>query len=375
VNELHDLLDRATDRVENPNLAARALVDARRCRTTHRGLLAAGLAAAVVVTATLVSQLGQPERDSAPPVTPSPSTDITQSPWDPRDVDDLSPAAADVAPRLPDDVSPPATAIPLVGNPIDAAVLAFRGDDAILLLSTDGTWRSTSPASGGTSGAVLSADGTRLAVGTATGADIWTLSTGRRVRVAHPQESTPGEYESWAWVDDSTLLYDDGRAGGWLVALPSGEATAVPYPNGSVTVDPDGAVVESADDGTPPRLVDWAGGQPRRVNMTRIGHLTSIQADADTVVGINGSSVVVATRSDLAPLHVLPLTNPQDNYGGGKLPVVGLLDDGTVLLQVPVFDAEFTWRLVAWDPQTGEVTRLTRGTGPVPASYAVRAMG
>jgi len=381
MNELHDLLDRATDRLESPDLVASALALARRRRTRHRSVLTAGVAAVLVLAIALVGQLNRRDVDSAPPVTASPpTTDIRQGPWDPRDADKLPPAAADVAPTLPDVVDPPASATPLAADPVDAAVLSFSGKNGVELLATDGTWRSVPPGSE-YGGAELTRDGTRLAVETETGVDIWDLPTGERTRLANPKGYRSWDvYPIWAWIDNSTLLFDDPNPGGWLVDMASGEATRVPYPNDSGwrTVDADGAVVQSLDFGKPAQLVDWAGGEPRRVDMSGIGRLSTIHADADTVVGTSGatgSTVVVANRADLAPLHVLPLVDPGANYADGKLSIAALLDDGTLLLQVPVFGAEFSWRLVAWDPRSGELTRVLRGVGSVPASYATDLLG
>jgi hypothetical protein len=389
MNELHGLLDRVTDRVRSPDLAARALAGARRRRTLNRSVLAAGVATAVVAVVAFVGQLNRHDGDSEPPVTPSPTTssrtttqtDLAQPPWNPRDVDDLAPAAAGVAPALPDVVNPPATATPLADDPVDAAVLSMRADAALLLLATDGTWRSVPPPSQGAYGAVLSADGTRLAVDTKTGVDAWDLPTGERTSVSFPSGYQPSEYDSWAWIDDSTLLLDDAGTGGWLVDAASGDATRVPYPGDALswTVDADGAVVESTDYGAPAQLVDWADEQPRRVDLGAhalgTGRLTSLQANADTVAGTSGAAVIVIDRAGLEPRHVLSLLDPDDNYGYGKAPIVALLDDATVLLQAPVFGDQFSWRLVAWDPQSGELTRVVRGVGPVPASYATGVLG
>lgn len=378
MNELHDLLDRATDRLESPDLAANAMAVARRRRTRRRSVLTASGAAALVLAIALVGQLNRRDVDSAPPVTPSPPrTDITQGPWGPRDVDELPPAAADVAPALPDVVDPPVSATPLAADSVDAAVLSFRGNDDVELLATDGTWRSV-PLDSEYGDSELTRDGTRLAVETETGVDIWDLPTGERTRLANPQGYRPRDvYPIWAWIDNSTLLFDDPNPGGWLVDSASGEATRVPYPfdSGSRTVDAAGVVVESSDFGKPARLVDWAGEVPRWVDMTGIGRLSTIHADAETVVGTSGAKVVVANRVDLAPRHVLPLVDPEANYADGKLPIAALLDDGTLLLQVPVFGDEFSWRLVAWDPRSGELTRVLRGAGSVPASYATDLLG
>jgi hypothetical protein len=382
MNELHDLLDRVTDRVGSPDLAARALAGARRRRTRRRSVLAAGVTAAVVAVVVFAGQLIPADNDSEPPVTPPTTSsrpptliDITQ-PWNPRAVDDLARAAASVAPALPDVVNPPATATPLADDPVDGAVLCMRADAALLLLATDGTWRSVPPPNHGAYGAVLSADGTRLAVDTKTGVDAWDLPTGDRTSVPFPTAQSSWEYESWAWIDDSTLLFDGAGPGGWIVDVASGEATRVPYPSlsASWTVDGAGAVVESLGYGGPARLVDWAGGQPRRVDPSGLHALSLMTANADSVAGDSDLAIVVLDRSDLEPRHVLPLVDLQGNYGG-KMPTVAILDDGTVLLQVGIFGSEFSWRLVAWDPQSGELTRVARGGESVPASYATGVLG
>jgi hypothetical protein len=387
MNELHDLLERATDRVENPDLAARALAGARRRRTTHRGVIAAGVAATMVVVVALAGQLNQGKNDSAPPVTPSPSPtpspatpDIAQAAWNPREVDTLPLAAATIAPAIPEVIEPPSEATPLSGNPVDAVVLSVYGNKELQLLATDGSWRSV-PASSGYPSADLTADGTQVVVETETGVDVWNVRTGERTTLPNPEGYSPWDYLAWEWIDNATLLLDDGGSGGWLVAISSGEATHVPYPTGSLShvVDSAGVVVESADWGTPASLVDWAGGERRRVDMSGIGRLSSLQADSDTIVGTsyeNGPfSVYVADRADLTARHVLPVRDRDANYSNGGLSVAALLDDGTVLLQVAVFGDEFGWRLVAWDPSSGELTRVARGVGSVPAAYASTVLG
>jgi hypothetical protein len=390
MNELHDLLDRATDRVDSPHLAACALAGAQRRRTARRRMLAVGVSAVVVAAVAVAGQLSGPDGDHAPPVTPSPTTPATSNtptsflsaPWNPREVDDLTPAQADAFPALPAVVDPPPTAIPLADDPVDAAVQSMRGDRAILLLATDGTWRSVPSPSNGAYGAALSADGTRLAVDTETGVEAWDLATGESTAVPFPPDLLrPSEFRSWAWIDDSTLLLHNAGAGGWLVDVASGDATPVPYPENplSWTVDADGAVVESADYLAPAQLIDWAGQEPRRVDLGAdglgIGRLTSVHANADTVVGVSGATIVVIDRADMEPRAALRLVNPQDNYGSGKVPVVALLDDGTVLFQIPVYADEFSWRLVAWSPQSGGFTLVTRGVGSVPASFATAILG
>ena len=155
-----------------------------------------------------------------------------------------------------------------------------------------------------------------------------------------------------AWVDDQTLMLDDGREdeGGWLVNTGSGDATPVAYPTSRVnTVDPEGALVE----------------------VPEADRLFGIKADGDHVVGVQDRSVVVADRDDLTPRTLLRFVDPDGNFTDGKMPVAAILEDGTVLLQVPPFGEDFSWRLVAWDTASGDVTLVSRMAGSVPASYAV----
>ena len=387
MSELHDLLERATDLIESPDLASTALASARRRRTTYRTALAVGGAAALVVVVALVSGLNGRD-DSTPPVTPSPTTstaptttkeatsllaEVAQPPWDPRHVDELPAAGSGVASAVPDVVNVPATASPLADDPVDAAVMIMRGETAIMLLAADGSWRSAPLPSAGQYGAMsLSPDGTRLGVETDSGVDVWDLPTGERTSVAYPNGYRASDFTTWMWVDMSTLLFEDSDPGGWLVDWPTGLTTRVPYPEETfaATVDNDGGLVESQYFARPALFIDWAGGTRRQVDQPWRGEFVSVRANADSVAGVTGQSIVVADRADLTPRHMLPIDDPEDNYGSGKLGVVALLDDGTVLLQVPVFRPDISWRLVAWDPESGDLTRVARGNTSVPASYA-----
>ncbi|MCW2842537.1 MAG: hypothetical protein JWN22_453 [Nocardioides sp.] len=391
MNELHDLLEQATNRIDSPNLAADALAGARRRRTARRAALAAGVTAGLVAVVAVAGQLAGGTGGSAPPLTPPSQTPtstkvVAQPRWDPRDAGDLPSAANEVSPLLPDVLDLPSSAPALADEPIAAAVLSIDSGRTTYLLSTDGSWRSV-PLSLEYGGSELTTDGTRLAVQTETGVDVWDLPTGQRTRLDNPDGYAPVDPVPWVWVDTATLLLDDPQpeAGGWLVDADSGAATVVPYPTSGLgwwaTVDPKGVVVESADYGRPVELTDWAGGEPRRVDMRDIGRLATIRADSDTVVGTSDAqgafSVFVAGRADLAPRAILPLVDPGARYANGGLQVAALLDDGTVLLRVAAFDDEMNWRLVAWQPDTGDLSTLTRTTGGpvVLMSYATGLLG
>ncbi len=295
MNELHDLLELSTDLVDGPDLAARALVGARRRRTTHRAVVASVAVAAVVAGVALAGSLGDRDGDTDVPIAP-PSSVVIQGPFDPADVDKLPAAGDDVAPVLPDEIELPRVAPRLADEPMDAAVLAFFGEDGVSLLGAEGDWRSV-PIDGIYGGAELSADGTRLAVTTETGADVWDLPTGERTRLDRPVDFpvTDENYGWWRWVDDQTLMLDDGREdeGGWLVDTESGDATPVAYPTSLVnTVDPGGALVE----------------------VPEADRLSGIKADGEHVVGVQDRSVVVADRDDLTPRTLLRFVDPDGNF-------------------------------------------------------------
>lgn len=313
-----------------------------------------------------------------PPATSRPATSHPapppSRPWDPRRVDDLPPARADVARGLPAVIDPPATAPRLADRPVPAAVFSAYIGDRVLLLTPDGAWRWVpAPATHTFGNTELTRDGRRLAVGTPEGVDVWDLSTGTHTLVVMPSRSRPWDYASWHWIDDATLLLDD-KAGGWLVDAATGDAERTPYPSSSSfwwTVDPDGAVVESADWRYPNRLTDWATGEPRRVGMDQTGRLMRLRVGRDVVAGVSYDggpfAVYVAERADLAPRHVLRVRDHDANYSNGGLQLLSLLGDGTVLLRVAVFGTGpgLPWRIVAWEPDSGRLSVVSRVAGSV----------
>jgi hypothetical protein len=392
---LRTLLDRATDRVDNPHLASRALASARRRRARGRAVALAGLAAAVTVAVAGVS-LSRPN-DASPvnptlapassPVTPSdpaptgnpqptdpPSTQEPQDvqpQWDPRDVDDLP--LAEGGSRVPFDVTPPDTASRLEEAPIDSAVVSiYRGSD-VVLLTPDGQWRSVPVPDPNGPTVSLSPRGIRLAVPTSDGVDVWDITTGAHTTLDKPRGYTPTDYETWEWLDDDTLLFDDAD-GGWTVEVASGTSTRVPYPTviNSYwwTVDPDGSVLESGDYESPAVLTDWAGGEPSEIAMTATGRLLRPAASRDAVAATSlnappasGFAVVVADRGELRRRAVLPIRDHQGNYSNWALGTIAVADDDSVVLWVAVpsrDDAEDGWRLVKWQPVTGSLYVLAR---------------
>ncbi len=411
MNELHDLLAGATDRVENPRLEHAALRVARRRRTRRRGAAAAAaasaLAVAVVVGVQGVGRVGSPQ--PAAPTRTAPTPDPTPAPspsvrdddvekvwpeWDPREVDRLPAAPDRVAPALPRTIAPPASSPPLADAPIDAAVVAVEQDGVAQVLGSGGEWR-TVPVAGRHPVLALSPSGTRLAIsyypdgdpsGHDYGVTTYDLASGSAAYVPVPDGFVPRDDTGWSFRDDDTLLLVTG-ARAYAVDAASGETSETFAPSGiESTLDPDGAWLTSADFDQPNVLTDYAGGAPREVSMDLTGRLSRLQANADTVVGTTYDdqqySVVVADRETLTPQHRLPVLDPEANYSNWGLGTLALTDDGTVLLRVAKIDRSggHGSRVVAWRPSTGELsvvstTDLTVEALLVYATGALRASG
>jgi hypothetical protein len=259
--------------------------------------------------------------------------------WDPRDVDDLPDALDEVAPLLPAVIDPPSSARPLVEAPIEAAILTISRRRTVFVLSTDGSWRSI-PVPEPHAWANLSRGGTRLLFTEQNDVEVWDLTTGDRRTIPFPEDLVPWDYTRAKWVDESTYLLDDYR-GGWLVDLAGCSTRRVPYPTEFVwTVDDDGAVVE------------------------RPGRLERLVATSRSIIGTTYGDgrfrVVVADRPGLEPRAVLPLRDFEGNYSNWALGPVAVLGDGAVLLWVAVVGKDDGWRLVAWDPDTDDLSLVSR---------------
>ena len=229
MTDLHELLERATDRVEPTGGAAGALATARRRRRTRRGLAASAAVAAVVVGVVAAGRLG-----GAPSVDPAPSpptVEPVQQPWDPRDAGDLPAAAADVAPLLPARISVPDLAPRIEDDPVEAAVLSVDDGADVLLLGTDGRWhcvvvgdrRLDVPP-------VLSRDGTLLSVAADRGTVVVDLATGaQEVRAGGlPTEMParfplPGVQAGVGWRVSPLAELADGTALMWVFPGPRRE--------------------------------------------------------------------------------------------------------------------------------------------------------
>jgi hypothetical protein len=376
MSELHDLLATATDRIESPRLEQAALTTARRRRTRRRGAAAAVVAAAVVVAVVVGTHLGAERTGGLPPAAPTqtPSPSVTTPPgstatvwprWDPREVDDLSAEPGRIAPAVPDVIDPPDSSPLLSDDPVEAAVLVVEEDGVAQVLGTDGDWR-TVPLDGRYPMVSLSPDGTRLGIYylySGTEHDykmtVHDLPTGESRSVQPPPAFEPWDYPDWTFVDEATLMLTSGPQT-FVVQISSGEAEALTsVPLGLArTLDPAGNLLVSADFDQPNVLTDFAGGTAREASMNRTGRLSRIQADADVVVG---------TSYDGRPFNVV--VADEANYRNWGLGPVAIADDGTVVLRVAAIGRQVDgFRLVAWEPTTGELSVVSATDLPIESS-------
>lgn len=402
MNELHELLVRAIDRVENPRLEHAALQIAHRRRNVRRGAVAAVVTSALVVTVVVGAQ-GIDRKSSLPPTapssqtaappsqSPSPSQTPTSTPlgdqakvwpkWDPREVNQLPVASNWVAPALPQSIAPPASSPALSDSPITAAVVAVEHDGVAQVLGTGGDWR-TVPIEGRYPGLSLSPNGTRLGVFYSFdskssehdyGVTVYDIAAGTAEYLPVPDGFEPWDGASWSFLDEDTLLLISGPEA-YAVDVASGEAAETMAPGGMAsTLDPEGNWVASASFDQPNILTDYAGGTPREVSMDRTGRLSRIQVNKETVVGTTyddqAFNVVVADRQTLTPQFRLPVLDHEGNYSSWGLGTLAITDDDTVLLRVAVIGRRVDgFRVVAWKPGTGELSIVSSSALPVEAS-------
>ncbi len=358
--DLHELLGRTTDRIEAPHLGAAALVIARSRRTRARGAVAALAAAAVVTAVVLVPDRVEQVQPAPAPFTPSQTQEPTPDPtegreerrWDPRKVD-AQPVVDSV---LPAGIDAPSSAPSVTSEPIDAAILSVDRNDQLLLLSSDGEWRSVPVPERHAPAASLSRDGTRLLVPSGAGAEVWDLATGGRTSLTIPEGSVPWDFQSWRWIDTETVLFDDYE-GGWAINVTSSQAQRVAYPRDFFyAIDPSGDVVETGDASDTSVLTRPA------VTEDAIAGTTFDPGDSESF------RVVVVDRASGEEVASLPVEDFEGNYSNWALRVEAVLGDGTVLLwvAVPGPEARDGWRLVAWDPATDDLEIWTSSdTNPV----------
>ncbi|NYJ01812.1 hypothetical protein HNR19_002510 [Nocardioides thalensis] len=384
---LSGVLDRATERIATPHLAATTLRVAGARRARRRAV--AGTVVAVVAVVGAASFVAT-QRDEAPPapVGSSPATATSaggidpsaQRLWDPFTLAD-APLAESV---LPERLDPPDLPPSVLDHPMDAAVLAWpeEGED-VKLLGANGEWRcipGTDDAATSTwwySNPALSSDGSRVALTTEEGVLVVDVTTGDQQVVPWPDDLAPpwdtAPQVRWLPGDAglAVMSWRDNRA----VSL-DGEWSEAPFAGYSVAIDPDGAIIEHR--WRTSELVEWQDGKvTSRVDFPWQGE--RFVARHGLVAFTTGSlgdpprgGPVVADSSTGELVAYAPIRDPHAAYSdNGGLTAQGFLHEDTVLLLVkPDAVAEQrhdldTWHLVAWHFRTGEFERVTSGADPM----------
>jgi hypothetical protein len=376
MNELHDLLERATDRIESPDLAAQALVGARRRRTTQRGLAAAGAAAVLVLVVALAGQLTRGDDHTAPPVapTPTPSADAAatappiargriQPVWDPRGAESL-PVVDLGVPRVMESLSPGVVTRPVAVLDDGERARLVSADGLIAALPLpDGLGRQRTVS--------LSPDGTKLAAVGISGA-FWRTLDGDWQRVELDDEGqVTGEGIEVTWSPDGSSLVLRSHLAGVRVDLDTAAQDRLPMLRdyASWTFAPDGTVVTTGL----PGVREWDDGEVSRE--TRLGPLENLQrplVDDAALVAARGNTswpeerqpddfdgLIALDRETLATRGFLRVPDQVGYYvDGGVLTPIAWLDDDTVAFTVLPEDAPKEY-LLTWDVETGEISRVS----------------
>ncbi len=374
MTDLHDLLDRATDRIEAPLLAAPALVAARRRRTRVRGAAVSVAVAGAVAAAILVPQR---TTDVAPSPAPAPTPTPAPS-YEPPALDAVTDGmvrdALDVEADYPDDerlplpesLAPSGNDVGLTGP---AVAVVQTVDGKVSALSPDGTWRS--PANmpdGRLFPESLASDGGALALRSESAMEVYSLFAGRAFSYDVAPVATTG-----LWANDSVGLFYDvpGRGGETRehegarsidsVAFPKGEGL------GDITMDPRGnTLFEFVDDD----LVVWSDFQDVgiRRDARQLGDLhRPVAQDGKVAVirsGLAGNDPaaadgVVVIGADLSPVALLPVVG----VDVGEVVIHDFVDVDTLLIEVGD-------RLVTWNHRTGELLDVATLPTGAAASFA-----
>jgi hypothetical protein len=213
VTELQDLLHRATDRIDGPDLASGALAVALQRRRSRRAGVVASTAAVVLVVGLAVAGWMGDTTDGPRPAPPV-GTDVP-TPLDLQDVADLPRADPSVEPLLPARLDVPDLAPHVEDDPVGAAVLSIDDGADVLLLGTDGEWRCVVVEGRTQPAPMLSPRGTRLAVATTDGVVTVDLASGAQSRRPLPTGVAPTGAGTvvMSWLDERRLLFVDGGGG------------------------------------------------------------------------------------------------------------------------------------------------------------------
>lgn len=393
--DLHDVLDRATDRLDAPpGMGARALGESRRRRTRRRGyggaLVAAAATVVLVVSARVVAPdpggEERPSEPSAPTVSVAPTAppiprSAVQERWDPRGVEGLPVRELGVPRVMP--------ATPTAGaDSLTEAVALLDDGQSPLLVGADGTaaplelpvgighWRSVA----------LSPDGTRVAaVGRSLfwrdlAAGTWQrrdrpagVDVEATIRWIGPDEVVLSGYPATVRMDVTTGESAElgfARSGGWWAPGPEG---------GYLSHDPAGLADRSGSSGEE---------VTRLVPTGSVGSLQRFAVGEDAIAAVRATTtytrprgpteqdgLLVLDRATLETRALLPLPYEATYYSdGGNASVLWWLDGDTVLVEVHPKDAAKEY-LVAWDVDTGELSRIACWPGAHDATFATDLLG
>lgn len=383
-SELHDVLHRATEHVESPDLAREALVEARRRHFRRRAGLASAAAAVVVGAVVVGSLVSGADHDATPAPAPTLPTNVpseveavTPPLWDPFTIPAL-PVRASV---LPQHLTPPDGPPSVLDQPMSAAVLALPEEGRLLrLLGTDGEWRSVP----GTSNAIadslrpvvdpaISHDGRQVAMSVDSGILVVDVTAGESRIIPWPEEIA-GPWDSppsllWRPADDGFVVLHWRET--WFVGL-DGAGRKAPYGGRyvSLAVDPAGQTYQHDYDWR--RLLTWQGDV--RVDDSPFPQCERLVAAQGMVACTTGSiepfrsGPVVVDAASGEVLGYAPIKDKSAVYSdNGHLTAMGFLDADTVLLLVAPMDSrtmeigEGQTHLVAWRFRTGEFERISSG--------------
>lgn len=387
--DLHDVLSRASDSQDAPELVHRAVVTANRRRARRRSAVAVAVAAVVVGGVVLVPRIVTPSADPVkePTSTPTPDatvdlpdTDIASQPvWDPATI-----ATASLRPtRLPEQIDLQAAQGPSIQDqPMSGIVAALQVSNSLRLLDLDGTWRTVPIAAfeGPNFGVdditrpAISSDGTRVAIATPAGIRVINATTGTEdtipwpARFAPPWDNPPSV--EWQPEDNGFIVLNPVEK--WFVG-PDGSSQEAPYRSYSLAVDPDGPVYEH--DFNARTLIAWDGDQ----NLSEAPFPTQCErfaAGYGLVACTTGalqsrSGPVVADPTTGEILAYAPIEDPNARFSdNGGLTMLGFIDGDTLVMAVgpatfnggDIPEERF---LVSWQFRTGEFQRIATGNADI----------
>ncbi len=340
-DQLPDLLHRATDRIDGPDLAARAWAGGRRRRARNRGVAAAVAAAAAVVAVVVSVELttGGGARVDPPPAqspSPTPTAAVATAPaidpsriqpvWDPRTVEGL-PVTDLGVPRVMESLVPGEVSRPVAVLDDGERARLVGGDGKVADLALPdglGEQRTVS----------LSPDGTRLAV-TGISGFFWRPLDGDWHRTGEA-----GEGVAITWLPDGTPRL--GEAGDLIEATSYGALENLQRQVGSTT-----SVAAARANASWP--------EERQPD------------DYDGLIAIEGDTW--ATRG------FLRVPDQRGYYvDGGTLTPIAWLDDDTVAFTVLPKGAAKEY-LVTWNVDTGELARISCWAKSFSAVFATGLLG